>query len=603
MQATKKSWVHSLKNHIWWILGFAAVLVQLVPYLILGTDSIVVYHDQLDGEMIAYILHSKHLFQGGFFPEFMGGMEKSALVMPAPMCVLFFLSGHYFAAYVAMHLFGSLAGFCGMYLLGRDMTGRKWIGLITGVLYAYLPFLPVYGLSQYGIPLLIWCFLQMHKGKKPVLCILYSILYALNSSLVLAGFAVMGLLLLEILLQRKKNARYPLSAWGAMLAVYIMENIGLLSQIFGGHGTVSHKSEYVLTPQPFWENFWTEFSKGGQHSQDCHTYILYLAVGMFFLTAVLFVKKSLLPPEVRRVLGKYLRIVSALLGIVFWLCCISAFWNSSAGILLRNHMQAMKGFQLGRVIWTTSALWYMMLACILGIGAELARWVWFSLGADRKALLSPVFLVSAAAVSAISILSCLTAARILLGSSLKPNLQKILNPGYSMLSYSDYYALDGVMDQVRDYLERVSGQDVSQYRVVSLGIDPAAAYYQGFYCLDGYSNNYSLDYKHAFREIIRPELEKSEYLASSFDAWGNRCYLFSSECPGYYTIEKNGFFFQNYEIDVKSLYDLGGRYLLSAAYIQNGEEQGLYLMREEPFETPESYYRIFVYAIRPQGMK
>ena len=48
----------------------------------------------------------------------------------------------------------------------------------------------------------------------------------------------------------------------------------------------------------------------------------------------------------------------------------------------------------------------------------------------------------------------------------------------------------------------------------------------------------------------------------------------SAECPGYYTIEKGGFFFQNYEIDSEALWELGGRYLFSAAYIQNAEEQG-----------------------------
>ena len=105
------------------------------------------------------------------------------------------------------------------------------------------------------------------------------------------------------------------------------------------------------------------------------------------------------------------------------------------------------------------------------------------------------------------------------------------------------------MDQAKEYLDEVSWLDVSQYRVVSLGIDPAAAYYQGFYCLDGYLNNYSLDYKDKFRKIIQPELDKSEYLADYYDDRGNRCYLYSAEIPGYYTIEKNGFYFQNYELN------------------------------------------------------
>lgn len=603
MRATINRKLPYWKKHICWGLGLTAVFAMLIPYLILGLDSIVVYLDQLDGEMISYILHSRHLFQGNSFPEFMGGTDKSALVMPAPMCVLFFLSGHYFGAYVTMQLLGSLTGFCGMYLLGRDLTGKQWIGMIVGVLYAYLPFLPVYGLSQYGIPLLIWCFWQMQKGEKTVRCVIYSILYAFNSSLVLVGFAVMGLLLLEMICQRKKKIRYPLIAWGAMLVVYVLENLGLLLQILSGHGVVSHKSEYVLTPQPFLDLLWQGFTASGQHTQDFHSYILFLAVGILISATVLCVKNHFTPMETRPSTKKYLWVMCVLLGINFALSCAAAFWGSSAGIAFRSQMQAMKGFQLGRVLWVTSALWYMILACILGMGAELAESIRSTCEKGRKNIFRLFNLIRAAAISVIGIVSCLTAARILLASNLKPNLQKVMDPGYSMLSYKDYYALDGVMDQVKEYLDQVSGQDVSRYRVVSLGIDPAAAYYHGFYCLDGYSNNYSLDYKETFRKIIQPELDKSAYLTDYYDDWGNRCYLFSAEIPGYYTVEKNGFYFQNYELNTQALRDLGGRYLLSAAYIMNAEEQGLYLMREDPFEVTDSYYRIFVYEVRGQDIE
>ena len=73
--------------------------------------------------------------------------------------------------------------------------------------------------------------------------------------------------------------------------------------------------------------------------------------------------------------------------------------------------------------------------------------------------------------------------------------------------------------------------------------------------------------------------------------------LFSAECPGYYTIEKGGFYFQDYTIDAESLRQLGGSYLLSAAYIDHSEDTGLELMRPEAFETENSYYRIYLYRV------
>ena len=53
-----------------------------------------------------------------------------------------------------------------------------------------------------------------------------------------------------------------------------------------------------------------------------------------------------------------------------------------------------------------------------------------------------------------------------------------------------------------DLMETISeriGKDMSTYRVVHIGISPVAALMHGFYTIDGYSNNYPLEYKKAFR--------------------------------------------------------------------------------------------------------
>ena len=631
---------------VWFWLGLAAVLVMLVPYLVLGEEAIMVYHDQLDGEMIAYILQAEQLTHaeagaaeaGGGLTRFMGGVSTTALTPPAPLFVLLFCTGQYFAAYVCMQMLGSLAGYLGMYFWGKEITGRSWVGMVTGVLFAYLPFLPVYGLTQYGIPLLIWCFYQIWKGKKVPWCRAYAFIYVLTSSLVLAGFAVLGLsavCFLGLLQAGRRDSAAGSEAdgdrradcgrvaecrrlwftWVGMLLLYILENSALLGQMFlgMGDGQISHKAEYVLSAEPFISGWINAFLKGGQHSEDYHIYILAAAVVALFLSR-LWIKrleradsagqsntemsdagqtdgaKSIAAARRCRNLTVLLLLCNLILALV------AALWDCTPGILLRSHMEALKGFQLDRVLWLAPTFWYLILACVLGISGEMAERLWKSKAAIEKTAAGKTI----ALIFSMAVLACtgLTGLTVLKESNLKPNLQKLLNPSYQSISYGDYYASD-VMEQVREYLTQQTGRSVSDYRVVSLGIDPAAAYYAGFYCLDGYSNNYSLEYKHAFRRVIAPELAKSEYLTSYYDDWGNRCYLVSAECPGYYTIEKGGFFFQNYELDSEALWEMGGRYLLSAAYIQNAEQQGLYLMREEPFETVDSYYRIFVYEIAP----
>lgn len=566
----------SRRYRICFFLGFAAVAAMAVPCLLLGEDAIFTYHDQLDGELIAYILQAKHLFHGDILPEFMGGMSKTALTLPAPGFVLLFLPGHFFAALLSMQMIGSLTGYLGMYLLAREIGVQEGIAAVTAVLFAYLPFLPVYGLSQYGIPLLFWSVLQLKKGSHMVVSYLYVACYALTSSLVLVGFGLlgMGLLWLCLLLwKRRERALSFLGAWLLLLGIYVAENSRLLSELAGGD-YISHKSEYVLAAAPFFSTLWQNLTKGDQHSEDCH---LILLAAVLVVLAVSFVLRE---ERVRR----FWRTAGICLLWNLFFALVAALWDSGAGVGLRSRMAALGAFQMNRLMWIAPVFWYLAFACAGMVCRELLRYRRVP-GALSGAVLGCAALAAGA--------------QILLAGDIKSNVQKLRNPDYGLLSYRDYYAI-GVMEQVEERLRDITGLEQSEYRVVSLGIDPAAALYHGFYCLDGYSNNYTADYKHSFRRVLAPELERSEYLRQYYDDWGNRCYLFSSECPGYYTIEKGGFFFQDYRLDAEALRELGGGYLLSAAYIANAQEQGLILRNEEPLDTEDSYYRIYIYEVAPK---
>lgn len=600
----------------WWFLaGLSAVCFMVLPYLVLGTDSIVAYHDQLDGELIAYALQAKYLFSGNVLQEFMNGVSKTALTPPAPMSVLLFCSGNYFAAFVLLQMIGSITGYVGMYLLSKQVSSRRLVAAMAGVLFAYLPLLPVYGLSQYGIPLLLWCFLQMKEGRYRKTGLLYAVLYALNSSLVLVGFAVLAMILIGIIYQWGKGLRVKSAAgvgiramgvaWLGMLLSYLLGNASLLSQLLGiSGGITSHKTEYLLQAENFWDILAEGFLKGRQHSMDYHVYILAATVLVLILFWV---------PGVFSNGGKAIHGGQAIHGgkpiqrregaetggdqaykrMIFLIACnlmlalVAALWNGPAGIWLRTRLDILGSFQLNRVLWIAPTFWYLLFAAVWAAVLEPRN----SVGKRWEKIRSIT------AVSAVLLATVLTGFTVLKASNLKPNLQKLLNPEYPAISYGDYYAL-GVMEQVENYIREQTGLAQEDYRVVSLGIDPAAALYGGFYCLDGYSNNYPLEYKHNFRRIIAPELEKSEYLKNYYDGWGNRCYIFSAEIPGYYRVEKGSFSYQNIELNTEALKEMGGKYVLSAAYVENGSESGLALVREEAFETPESYYRIYLYEIR-----
>lgn len=621
------------KEKLWFWGGLILVFLTLLPGFVLGENAVFTYHDQLDGEVIAYLLQAKHLFSGSTLPEFMNGASKTALTMPAPACVLFFLGGNALFGLNAMLLMGKLFGYLGMYLLAKRVTGRDEAAAASAVLFAWLPFLPVYGLSQFGIPLLVWCALCLQEGKKKWLCYGYILFFALNSSLVLSGFGILGLGIcgqLFLFIRKKENFSRAFCGWLLLFFTYLVENWRLLAGILGiGENFTSHKEEYVLTANSFWSLLKQYLLKGGQHSEDYHllpvlTVLLVVVLGKVLEgragKKVAAVRKEARinagtgreatgGPEaggtvteneetektetVKAGAGKEAteeagrntleKVLIVCMAVNLCLAVAAALWGSTPGIWLRGRLSVLGAFQLDRVLWMAPCFWYLAVACGIALMQERIK------GSKKNILLGILGVVPGAVL-------LLTGAHILLESDVKSNVQKLRNPEYGILSFREYYAV-GVLEQVDAFLQETTGKAKEEYRVVSLGIDPAAALYHGFFCLDGYSNNYSVEYKHAFRKILEPELAKSEYLTGYFDDWGNRCYLFSSECPGYYTIEKNGFYFQNYEINAKALKKLGGDYLLSAAYIANGAEQGLKLLREAPFETADSYYGIYVYEV------
>ena len=73
------------------VIGTLAVSLIAIVYILLGKGSYVQVHDQMDGEILNYIYQAKYLFQGDVIPEFMNGMDKSSMTVPAPMGVLFYM--------------------------------------------------------------------------------------------------------------------------------------------------------------------------------------------------------------------------------------------------------------------------------------------------------------------------------------------------------------------------------------------------------------------------------------------------------------------------------------------------------------------------------
>ena len=560
------------------LLGMFIILLAQVPMLILGMDAIVPYHDQLDGDLLTYMYQAKYLFSGkNVVAEFMNGMPLTSLTPPAPLAVLLFKVMQPFAAYVVMAILGQLVAYAGMFLLADRLTGYGFIAFVIGLMYSFLPFLAVYGFSQYGIPLLLVCFWNLWEKRFRWQSLLYIAVYAGMSSLVLCGYTwiiLLGILLGVLIITQKVGQHGEMIAvFLEMTGIYLVLNFSLISQILGINDSfVSHKSEYVLTKERWTALLKDYFINGGDHSVDYHKYVIVLVAVVIFVS--LFFANSW-SADCKSMFRRLITGMVFLLG----LCMAAALWNCNAGVVFREKLGSIGSFQFGRILWIAPAIWYAVLALCIGILWQQRNWMKWLGGLAFLAVLG---------IMSMSILK---------SSPVKNCAQEILLNEYETISWSDYFAI-GVMEQVEEYIRETEGLEQSEYRVVSLGIDPVAALYHGFYTLDGYSNNYDVEHKHAFRKVIAPELERNEWLRYYYDDWGNRCYVFSAEIPGYYNIEKGSAWYNDLQINTEALKELGCTYILSAAYIVNAADLKLELLREDPFETEESYYRIYIYKLQ-----
>jgi len=146
------------------------------------------------------------------------------------------------------------------------------------------------------------------------------------------------------------------------------------------------------------------------------------------------------------------------------------------------------------------------------------------------------------------------------------------------------------MTQIKNYIAKPQ----SSYRIVSFGINPGVPLFNGFYCLDGYSTNYSLNYKHRFRKIIARELRKNQKNKQFYNHNGLRVYLVSHKFKyfipdDFYQSETE---FNDLDMNYRALKELKCDYIFSRFKINNVQE---YIKLEKVFEN--DFTKIYLYSL------
>lgn len=579
-------------HFIFFILGFVGSVVLMLPYIILQGDAIIPYHDQLDGELIGYLLSAKYLFTGTeIYPELLNGLPNTGAVVPAVLFVFIYKIFSPLVAFLVSQWIITFVAFTGMYLLVNKLIERPIVSFLTGLVFMLLPFYPVYGLCIPGQPLLLYsviCLYREIKIRKKLVYISLILIYSLSSSLILVGFAYLFLLGLYASIKTIRNlcnrTPLPFSLWIAFLTLtvgYFVSNYSLILQvIFPKENMTSHKSEIIYKGISFVDSLWNSLYPGVSYTETWYIALpfLFIFISIFWILNI--VKKNqydanLIAQNIKHAFWYVL--------IAFFCAFFNALYNSTNLVNMRNALDgAIKGFNLGRIVWLMPTAWILSAAYLInGITLEKKHVIYKRCSLYVRYLF--VFFILA-----------IWSLVIFLNSPIKANVSKIMKG-------DNYYALDWdkfFAPNIFQQIEEAIGLPKESYKVISLGIYPAAATYNGFYCLDGYSNNYPLTYKHEFRQIFSGELDKNSFIREYFDNWGNRCYITTAEYCNYYSIERkwNGGF-HDLAINTNKLKELGCKYIFAATWILNADELGLECIQEEPFVSEQSWYNIYVYEI------
>lgn len=562
-----------------WLVVIPLMVVGLSYYILLGKNCYFEINDQLDETLFTYVINAKYLFSGvKTFPELLGGVPAGGMVVSAWIFVPLYAVFSTFHAFMIQFAIVMFTAYLGMYACMKEMSGSSIIAMLCGGMFMFLPYQPVYGLSIVGGPMILYAFLCLAKRKHLIRSYMLILYFVLGAHLVLLGYVALGFSFLGVILfilydikkkTWKQHRAYYLGFLG-MLIAYIIENHELFAElILPNTSYTSHREEMVISGSGFgsaWDVFWNS----AQHAVSLHQYLVVPIAVLLVLYGLRFRKMD------REMRQSYL----ILLGLFVLNILVALFYGFCESQFVVNWRNSVTGFfhyfAAYRVYWIYPTTWYLA----AGMAVNLIR----RTGKEKCPVLINWIIIG--------IILFPTAWHVRENSNWILNKSQYKNNNnVGLMSWSDYFAED-VMEEIKDYI----GEDQSTYKVASLGMCPATALEAGFYCIDGYSNNYSLAYKHEFREIIAKELDKCPAMESYFDDWGSRCYLFTEESQNYYYLKKGADFqYQTLELNTEVMKELGCEYLFSAAEITDADSMNLHL--EGTFSTDTSYYEVWLYKL------
>lgn len=573
-------------------------------YFLLGENSFFEIFDQLDERIVNNIVNAKHLFDGTkIFPEvFADGIPRGGLTVSSSAFILYrFMSP--FQAFMSEFIISEICAFLGCYACIKKFSGSSIMAVIGGTALMWIDYRPTWGLSIVGSPIIIFAFSDLYEicqktdpeKKTKRICADYFLIlfYGFMSHIAWVGYVVCILLFFTdiILFVRSSFHKAPFKyisfyAGSALLVfAYLIMYRDLFLPLFLEDTYISHRTEFSDAAQYPFSYAWNLILYGDGFSIHTGQRFLILQISVILVIYGIRYKKSSKKIQKIYKTALFFFCFNLLIAVIYGFCGTALYFK------IRNHLGVLKGFNFSRFFWLYPGTWFLCDALILllpviyhgeyPVQDEAVKYHFTKKWPLWMSWLLVFILILPAAWN------IRQNSNWLLNKSQYKN-----NMGVGLISWKMFFDGD-LMEEIGDYI----GREKSSYRVASLGISPSVASVAGFYTIDGYSDNYSLEYKYRFRKIIEKELDKNEALKGYYDHWGSRVYLFTDQETADYGAKRynRDFVYSNLELNTSVMLEMGCEYIFSAAPIQNAAD--LHIELQKVFDDEESFYRIYLYKI------
>ncbi len=560
----------SIGPRIWAVVSVLPVFaVALVGWKYRqGSDSVVRLHDTLDsyyaifgplsvGDLFAAPGTSLDLILGGNASRDTLGSELHVGNLLAAGLPLMW------AMMLSELIVRCLAFFSMRALLTRIGLGRRDpIVFAVATLFSLLPFyLPAFG-AVAALPLVFATFITVFDSRSvnaTSKALLLAFPLVANAAYTIPYVFLLGLASIGGGLWLERRAIRPLlesTAWLGLGVVLVDWRIFWSALT----GPTSHRAE-MFSAKPGGSALWNGFSA------DLVGEVQHIWLGKSVLMGLVLLGGLLALVARREVLSsRQRRSFAAAMACVLVTTAIARIWPWFEVNVVKEISPDWARFQLGRVRFVEPVLLYVLLA--------------LALAAIRGAFAPSrgVTLTSGRPPARVRVVGLLVLVIVVSQGVHLLNRQDFRwNP--SSLTPRQYYA-QGSMDDIKAALSGTADP-----LVVSVGLHPAVAVYNGIPSADGYWNQYPLEYKAKFRSLIAPALDANPADASYFDAWGSRAYVFQPELgrPTCCSPPRHG------EIELlvnpTALETLGVSHVISSVTFSNASSLGLRLVLETGSEA------------------